>query len=443
MHFCVIAHGVPLFARVLLGQTASGGNSGWCLLRCPSACRPHSNLAFNAKAVLAQLTTSSVASCATAFLLLRAGRTATSLSPEAATGPSSDEALASDGAWLHTLLVLLSALAAAVCDTVRSVRRGEHDLQFPIVAADPEPLAALSAFWRGTLPRLVQGATKSAVEWLLACAGVALVVLPFFAQCLLFVGQRVIGGGASADDAVAGTSPVWLTAIDDVASRPWQTCAPPLSVVMRAGICYACNYLLLQHGPTLLAKVLTTPLDFNRAAGYPPGDVSGATATVNGGFGSGAPAAVMGDAGQPGDMSNRSGSGGNGSFYGGGGAGGPDEQFTGFRSGSTHGEFSVLASDGVTPAAKLLVDTLSLGWQRALQDPDQRLALDQEGPMGNGLGGLRAAGTSSSSSGGGGNGSGLGALSSGGPGDNGTRAELDWVKVRLNQCSRRLRLNVQ
>jgi len=427
MHFCAIAHGAPLFARVLLGQTAVGGNNGWCLLRCPSACRPHSNLTLSAKAVLAQLTTSSVASCATAFLLLRASHTySTTISPEAALVPSSGAELTSGAAWWHTLLVLLSALAAAICDTARSVRRGEHDLQFPIVAADPEPLAALSDFLRGTLPRMVLGATKSAVEWLLACAGVALVLLPLLAQCMLFVVQRVIvggGGGVGLDATAASTSPAWLTAIDDVASRPWQTCAPPLRVVLRAGICYACNYLLLQHGPTLLAKVLTTPLDFNRAAGYPPGDVSGTAAAR--GYGGGAAAAVADGSTQPSDINNSIGSS-TSSFYGGGGAGGPDEQFTGFRSGSAHGEFSVMASDGVTPAAKLLVDTLSLGWQRALQDPDQRLALEQEGPTGDGLGGLRAAGTS-----GGGSGYNQGAgLSSGGPGDYGARAELDWVKVR-------------
>jgi hypothetical protein len=431
----VVLQSVPLFARVLLGQMAAGSSSsGWGLLKCPSACRRHTSVAFSAKAVLAQLASSSVAACGTAFLLLRAAQAAAALgnSTGAAAGAAAGAgaasgavAAASGEAWWHTLVVLVSALAAAVCDTARSVRRGEHELQFPTVAADPEPGAALAAFLRGALPRLLLGAAKSAAEWALACAAVALVALPAAARCALFVLPRVLPPAGVGGDAHpfwgdgAGTSPAWLTALDDVAARPWQTCVPPLRVSWRAAVCYAANYLLLQHGPALLAKVLTTPLDFNRAAGYPPGDASG---------GGGVEGRTHG---------GRSSSG-SGSVYGGGGGGGggPDEQAV--AGGELGGPW---AADGATPAAELLVATLRLGWRRALEDPDQRLSPDQEGPTGSGLGGFRAAGGGPAGGGpaavqgshngvGGGGSGGLGlGLRSGGPGDGGARAELDWVKI--------------
>jgi hypothetical protein len=158
------------------------------------------------------------------------------------------------------------------------------------------------------LPRLLIAASISALQWMLLAFCSAHFLFPILSKVTLHAAQFGFGS-------VLGipTVPAMWSLLDDVASRHWSLFTPPIAVVWRAYVTYAANYLLLNHGVESLKRILATPIDFNRIVGYQPGDGPG---------------------------------------Y------------------SRNGDNSVLLGKNGNPASSLLIETMSIGWHRALVNYD-------------------------------------------------------------------------
>lgn len=132
---------------------------------------------------------------------------------------------------------------------------------------DPELIAPLLSTH---LPRLIISASISSLQWMFLAFTTVHFIFPLLSKLTLHVAQFGFGS-------VLGipTVPAVWSLLDDVASRHWSLFTPPFAIVWRAFVTYTANYLLLSHGVESLKRILSTPIDFNRIAGYQPGDGPG------------------------------------------------------------------------------------------------------------------------------------------------------------------------
>jgi len=268
----VLAQCAPVLARVILGQT--GDARHWGLLRCGSAPRR----GFGACVAVAQGASSAVAALVFAWGLLSAVEINATFARGAAVGSA---AALDTRPWWQIELVLLSAVAAVVCDTARSFRRSEHDLTFPALPGRAPELRLTSR-----LAGLTLDGARSALGALgLAClaAWVALPALAGLAGWGLALGTALAEALLGPSAARLGLDLllqffVFFPAGIEVGTGQLSVffgTRPPLAVAWLCLVAYGANYLLLAHAPQILKALLGAPIDFERLAGGGGSSVGG------------------------------------------------------------------------------------------------------------------------------------------------------------------------